>query len=130
MGNHDQSDLGHLPAPGQGGSITSQNLGAGWEQHPGERMVLSRQNEHRCRCVRAPGECATTVHPLGARLAVVIKRPEMQWLNEGGRLFTSNITLPEVDRQTVGSVASAGRKDMLTDSVGQEVARISSVTYH
>ena len=93
-------------------------------------MVLSRQNQHRCRCVRATGECATTVHPLGARLAAVIKRPEMQWLNAGGRLFTSNITLPEVDRQTVGSVASAGRKDMLTDSVGQEVARISSVTYH
>ena len=54
----------------------------------------------------------------------------MQWLNESGCLFTSNITLPEVDRQTVGSVASVGRKDMLTDSVGQEVARISSVTYH
>ena len=54
----------------------------------------------------------------------------MQWLHEGGRLFTSNRTLPEVDRQTVGSVASAGRKGMLTDSVGQGVAPISSVTYH
>ena len=130
MGTHDQLDRGHLPMPRQGGPIISQNLRAGWERHPGERMGLNRQNQHRCRCVRATGERAITVHPLGAQLAAIIKRPEMQWLNEGGHLFTSNITLPEVDRPTLGSMASAGRKGMLTDSVGLEVAHISSVTYH
>ena len=72
-------------------------------------------------------ECLITVHSFSD---MVKKRPEIQWLNEAGRLFISNTTLPEVDRQTVGSMASAGNKGMLTDSVGQEVARISSATYH